>query len=114
MLITCAAFDRLPCFRPRKIMRLPFSLGQDRLSMAFAAAIVTAVVATAFLVSALLYWSTLRVDQATLTREFQIVETVLAEHADSIGYDQESVTVWDDTVEHLRAADLDLDWLDGN
>ena len=86
----------------------------DLLSKTFAAAIVVAAATTAIFVSALLYWSTLQVDEVTLTREMQIVKTVLGERSDAIAYEQESVTVWDDTVQHLRGSDLDYEWLDGN
>jgi diguanylate cyclase (GGDEF)-like protein len=92
----------------------PTLSGRNRLSSSFAFSTVAAVVVTAVLISALLYWSTLRVDEAALAREEQIVETVLAQSIEALGHDQESVTVWDDTIRQLQAPDLDLDWMDGN
>jgi diguanylate cyclase (GGDEF)-like protein len=88
--------------------------GQSRFFFLIAVPSVVTVLATAALVSTLLVWSARRADEAAFARQEQLVTLVLEQSVDAIGYDQESVTVWDDSIRHVRAAQPDLDWFDGN
>jgi diguanylate cyclase (GGDEF)-like protein len=88
--------------------------GQSRFFFLIAVPSVVTVLATAALISTLLLWSTKRADEAAFARQAQLVTLVLGQSVNAIGYDQESVTVWDDAVQHARAAQPDLDWFDDN
>jgi diguanylate cyclase (GGDEF)-like protein len=75
---------------------------------------VLGVILTAAAITGLLYWSTHSVDQLSRVREHQLVEKVLARSAHQIAHDQESVTVWDDSILRLREGSFDLEWFDNN
>jgi diguanylate cyclase (GGDEF)-like protein len=75
---------------------------------------VLGVILTAAAITGLLYWSTHSVDQLSRAREHQLVERALAQSAHQIAHDQESVTVWDDSILRLRAGSFDLEWFDNN
>ena len=66
------------------------------------------------IVAALLVWSTAQSDRLSAERQQRLVELVFGQSTDKVAYDQESATVWDESVENVRAADRDLEWLDGN
>jgi diguanylate cyclase (GGDEF)-like protein len=72
------------------------------------------VLMTAVVISSLLLWSTRNVDEASLERQRALVNLVLAQSVDRVAYDQESSTVWDDSVEEVRRRPVDLEWLDNN
>lgn len=61
-----------------------------------------------------LIWSTRSVDALALDRQTKLVVQVLQQSSNQIAHEQESVTVWDDSVRQLRQPTLDLDWLDNN
>lgn len=73
-----------------------------------------AVILSALAIGALLLWSTNAVDDISLQRQERLVSTVLAQSLARIPHDQESVTVWDDSIVRLRQRPLDLNWLDNN
>jgi diguanylate cyclase (GGDEF)-like protein len=73
-----------------------------------------ALAAAALAIGGLLFWSTSGADQLSRDRQQHIVSTVLTQSSARIAHDQESVTVWDDSIRHLRARPLDTAWLDGN
>ena len=62
----------------------------------------------------LLFWSTASVDRLSRERQHRLAEKVLAQSEERIAHEQESVTVWDDSIHQLRRATLDLEWLDNN
>ncbi len=62
----------------------------------------------------LLYWSTVSVDGLSRERQHRLVSKVLAQSSEQIAHDQESVTVWDDSIHQLRKPVLDADWMDSN
>ena len=88
--------------------------GQSRFLFLIAVPSLVTVLATAVLISTLLVWSTKRADENAFARQTQLVTLALQQSVDAIGYDQESVTVWDDSIRHVRAAEPDFDWFDGN
>lgn len=55
-----------------------------------------------------------KADELSIDRQQRIISTVLEQNFRSIEHDQESSTVWDDSVEQLRAVDRDEDWIDAN
>jgi diguanylate cyclase (GGDEF)-like protein len=87
--------------------------GRPLLRATYAVAVLGVMLTTAA-VTALLYWSTHSVDELSRVREHQLVEKVLARSAHQIAHDQESVTVWDDSILRLRQNSFDLEWFDNN
>jgi len=79
-----------------------------------AAPTVIAVLATAIVISAMLFWSAKRANDVSYDRQHQLVAVVLDQSIARIVHDQESVTVWDDPIVKLREPELDLPWLDDN
>ncbi|MDT9600186.1 putative bifunctional diguanylate cyclase/phosphodiesterase [Sphingosinicella rhizophila] len=71
-------------------------------------------VGLAFAIAGLLYWSTNTADSLSLARQERLVSAILAQSVERVPHDQESVTVWDDSLIQLRKSPLDLDWLDAN
>jgi diguanylate cyclase (GGDEF)-like protein len=72
------------------------------------------VVLTAVILAALLGWSTRSADRSSLERQRALVDLVLQQSVDRIAYDQESSTVWDDSVRRVTAAVPDIAWIDAN
>jgi diguanylate cyclase (GGDEF)-like protein len=70
--------------------------------------------AAMIVIGGLLFWSTRSVDRISFERQQRLVATVLAESVRRVAHDQESVTVWDDSIRQLRRPALDLDWMDNN
>jgi diguanylate cyclase (GGDEF)-like protein len=73
-----------------------------------------AVAMAALAACAMLFWSTSAADKLSLDRQHQLVKAVLEQSVATVAHDQESVTVWDDSVHQLRARPRDPDWLDSN
>lgn len=73
----------------------------------FAAAAILNLVA-----AGLLYWSTAEADRISIERQQGLVDLVVSKLRATIAHDQESVTVWDDAVEEVRAGSSD--WIDVN
>ena len=72
------------------------------------------VFALALGIVALLFWSTNSVDELSRERQHRLVANLLVQSAQQTAHDQESVTVWDDSIRQLRKAEIDLEWLDLN
>jgi diguanylate cyclase (GGDEF)-like protein len=79
-----------------------------------AAPTVIAVLATALVISGMLFWSAKRANEISYDRQLQLAEVVLGQSVARIVHDQESVTVWDDPILKLREPELDWSWLDDN
>ena len=60
----------------------------------------------------LLYWSTTEADRISIERQRGLVHLVVSTLRATIAHDQESVTVWDDAVEEVRAGSDE--WIDVN
>ncbi|MCV0397167.1 MAG: EAL domain-containing protein [Rhizobiaceae bacterium] len=60
----------------------------------------------------LLYWSTAEADRIAIERQRALVDLVVSQLKATIAHEQESVTVWDDAVEGIRAGNGE--WLDLN
>jgi diguanylate cyclase (GGDEF)-like protein len=73
-----------------------------------------AILAAGLAVGGLLLWSTRSADRLSSERQQRLVSTVLTQSLARVAHDQESVTVWDDSIRHLRARPLDEAWLDSN
>jgi diguanylate cyclase (GGDEF)-like protein len=73
-----------------------------------------ALTAAALSVAGLLFWSTRAADQLSFERQQRLVSSVLTQSIARVAHDQESVTVWDDSIEQLRTSPLDVEWLDSN
>lgn len=71
-----------------------------------------AVLAAAFVIGALLYWSALQVDRVAAAKQERILSAALERSLSRIAKDQEAVTVWDDAI--VRTHPPDADWLDAN
>ena len=69
--------------------------------------VATVVCMTAIVIAALLSWSVRLADSAALKRQTELVHLVLQQSLDRVAHDQESSTVWDDSVRHLRAPKID-------
>lgn len=70
-------------------------------------------VVTALASSAFILWSAQGVDQRSLERQNALARHVIATQLARISHDQQSVTIWDDSIVHTRLH-LDPDWIDGN
>ena len=62
----------------------------------------------------LLYWSTASADALSRERQHRLIGNVLRQSAAQIAHDQESVTVWDEAIHHVRQSQFDLEWFDSN
>jgi diguanylate cyclase (GGDEF)-like protein len=78
-----------------------------------ALASVLTVIAAAVLVLGVVWWSALKSDEATRERLAQTVGYALSQSVEKIAYDQESVALWDDAVQHTRIA-FEPEWVDVN
>ena len=72
------------------------------------------VFALAFAIIALLHWSTSSVDALSRERQHRLAAMVLAQSAQQIAHDQESVTVWDESIKQLGKTAVDPEWMDLN
>ncbi|MGV0909657.1 putative bifunctional diguanylate cyclase/phosphodiesterase [Martelella sp. FOR1707] len=60
----------------------------------------------------LLIWAGHEVDRVSYNRQASLVQLVVSQLRSKVAHDQESVTVWDDAVEQVRARDSA--WMDSN
>ena len=65
------------------------------------------------LVIGLLFFATRQTDHLARERQERLVSHVLGEQVSRISHDQESVTIWDDSIRHTVHA-FDFDWVDVN
>ena len=68
----------------------------------------------ALIVAGFLFYAAHATDRVAWERESRIVSHVLEEQFAKITHDQESVTIWDESVERVRAAEVDFPWFDLN
>ncbi|WP_176082682.1 EAL domain-containing protein [Martelella sp. HB161492] len=80
------------------------------LTRALPALIVTIMIGVGVL--ALLAWSSHETDRISLDRQARLVELVVSQLQTAVAHDQESATVWDDSVTMARAGDQN--WLNNN
>ncbi|WP_118134943.1 bifunctional diguanylate cyclase/phosphodiesterase [Oceanicella sp. SM1341] len=73
--------------------------------------IALAVSGAAFL---LLEWSAREADRLSLERQRRLFSLAVMDMTENIAHQQESVTVWDDSVLHLQEEPRDQEWLDAN
>ena len=66
------------------------------------------------LLAAFLCWSTAEADNVAAEHQRRIAATVLSQSITGIAHDQEGATIWDDSVNKVRARPLDMVWLDSN
>jgi diguanylate cyclase (GGDEF)-like protein len=76
--------------------------------------IVLAFLAMSALVAGFLVYAVHEADRTMWERQSRIVSHVLDEQFAKITHDQESVTIWDETLMRVHAEPLDFDWLDHN
>lgn len=62
----------------------------------------------------ILSWSTNSADRLSRERQQRLVAGELDKSRAKIAYDQESVTIWDESITQLTRRPLDEDWLDNN
>jgi diguanylate cyclase (GGDEF)-like protein len=55
-----------------------------------------------------------KADELSIDRQQNLIAIVLEQNFRTIAHDQESSTVWDDSVVRTRARPFDLDWMDEN
>ncbi|MEP7241137.1 MAG: EAL domain-containing protein [Devosia sp.] len=77
------------------------------------ATVIVGLVATASATLGFVLWSAQGVDQRSLARQVELARHVIALEMERVPHDQQSVTLWDDSVTHLRAP-VDLAWVDVN
>src|SRR5262245_23030278 len=70
--------------------------------------------AAALLVAVVLLFATRESDQVALERQTRLVTHVLKEQLAKITHDQQSVTIWDESIRQTEKAEIDLEWFDGN
>jgi diguanylate cyclase (GGDEF)-like protein len=80
----------------------------------FTAPVVVAALVLLAAILGLLEWSGREVDRIARTRDGAIVSVVVAQGIERIGHAQESATLWDEAVSHVRAASPNLAWLHTN
>jgi diguanylate cyclase (GGDEF)-like protein len=85
---------------------------QQLLIKVFAPAFV-GVVILALVVVGLLLWAASEADHIAVARQVDLAEVVVRDLQTGIAHDQESVTVWDDSVSAVRVPD-NGEWLDAN
>ena len=90
-------------------IRLP----QWRFSSRVLVPIVLVIAATTLLLTGLLVYAARESDQIARERQAKLVSHVLTEQIGKIAHDQQSMTIWDDSLKHLQGP-LDFDWLDLN
>ena len=68
----------------------------------------------AALLAAFVWIAARKADELSIDRQQHLIAIVLDQNFRAIPHDQESSTVWDDSVVQLRKRPYDLDWLDDN
>jgi diguanylate cyclase (GGDEF)-like protein len=75
---------------------------------------IATVVTLALMLTAVVLLAASNANQLAGDRQEDLAKTVLRQRIDRVAHDQEGVTIWDDAVKQVRAARLDLPWLDDN
>jgi sensor domain CHASE-containing protein len=71
------------------------------------------VLAISIAVFLLLLWSSARTNEIAIDRQENLLALVLSQSQFTIAHDQESATVWDDAVNHVKNPDS-AEWIDSN
>jgi diguanylate cyclase (GGDEF)-like protein len=96
------------------ILRRLFQPGPGEPRFRLLIALSGATVALTFLVLvAVLMLSASRSDQISRRRMLRVVEYALTKSVEKVPYDQESVAIWDEALQHVNQS-LDLEWIDIN
>jgi diguanylate cyclase (GGDEF)-like protein len=84
-----------------------------RFSIAILGPVVVCLVLTAVATLAVVLWSARGVDERSLARQNELARHVIASQLSRIPHDQESVTIWDDSITHTKLS-FDAKWIDTN
>jgi diguanylate cyclase (GGDEF)-like protein len=79
-----------------------------------AAPILACAVAVSVAVAGLLLWSSQKADHIAMERQERLARHVISDLRRSIAFDQESVTVWDDSVLNVRRGEEGAEWANYN
>ena len=82
-------------------------------SIAIFGPVVVCLVLTAVATLAVVLWSARGVDERSLARQNELARHVIASQLSRIPHDQESVTIWDDSITHTKLS-FDAKWIDVN
>jgi diguanylate cyclase (GGDEF)-like protein len=88
-------------------------MSQWRFSTRVLAPILIAACVTVVFVTGVLIYAASESDRVTLERQTRLVSHILSEQYAKITRDQESTTIWDESILHTQG-ELDFDWLDSN
>ncbi len=72
------------------------------------------VLVMATLLAAFIWVAARKADELAIDRQQHLIAIVLEQNFRSVAQDQESSTVWDDSVKQMRARARDLQWMDDN
>jgi diguanylate cyclase (GGDEF)-like protein len=76
---------------------------------------IVAMIAAAFVLAlAGVYWATHESDAVSVERQARSVRHAMEASVDELALQQETVAIWDDSVEHMVADRHDLEWMHGN
>jgi diguanylate cyclase (GGDEF)-like protein len=93
-------------FKPRLLQRWQFSVSVIAPAAAF-------LVLTAAVVLGFVIWTTRGVDERAMARETRLAATAVQRQIAEIPRAQESVAIWDDTIQNTRVT-FNQEWLDNN
>lgn len=89
--------------------------GQRRnFSVTIAIAIAAMVIVSLLVASAGVYWATQASDEVSVERQARAAQHAMEASVDELALQQETVAIWDDSAEHLAAAQLDRSWIHDN
>jgi diguanylate cyclase (GGDEF)-like protein len=94
------------------LLRQPSEKNSRRFLLRTALPIIGVTLIASIATAGLLLWSTLQTDRVSVARQQSLVALIVSQLQSGIAHDQESVTVWDDAVNALRARNME--WLDAN
>ncbi|MBZ9653447.1 bifunctional diguanylate cyclase/phosphodiesterase [Phyllobacterium lublinensis] len=89
------------------------SFTTQRFLLRTALPVLAAVLAICIAVSVLVVWSSRETDKVAVSRQESLLALVVSQAQFLIAHDQESSTVWDDAVQHVKMPD-NVDWLNNN
>lgn len=84
---------------------MPTLSGFQLLSHRIALLVIGIGIASGLLVAAYVAWVATRIDDLTQLRERTLVTRAIADQAKTVSREQQTITVWDDTVLNTRAGD---------
>jgi diguanylate cyclase (GGDEF)-like protein len=89
------------------------SARQWRFSVGVVLPVILSLVSAAAAVLGFVFWSAHGIDERSLNRQTNLARHVLETELLRIPHDQESVTIWDDSIYNTKLA-FDADWIDAN